>query len=108
MIPQRLTCFLILPWLSHQLLNVESTAPVELAAAVAEEIRVYLRENSAAGDTAEGIWRWWLTDLRHKVDVTMVEEVLKELVHQGEISMRVLASGTTLYFGLGRRNQGQP
>ncbi|MBS0168398.1 MAG: hypothetical protein JSR29_20120 [Nitrospira sp.] len=80
---------------------------MELATAVAEAIRVYLRENRSAGDTAEGIWRWWLTDLRNKVDVAMVETVLQQLVSQGEIGKRILASGATLYFGIGRKNQGQ-
>ena len=37
----------------------------------------------------------------------MVEEVLQKLASQGELGTRVLASGATLYFGLGVKNQTQ-
>lgn len=80
---------------------------MEFDAAIAEEIMAYLRANSSAGDTAEGIWRWWLTDLREKVDVVLVEEVLQKLAGQGQIGMRTLASGTTIYFGLGASMRGR-
>ena len=86
---------------------MESDATFELARAVAKEIMDHLRANISAADTSEGIWRWWLTDLREKVDVAMVEEILQKLASQGEIGTRVLASGATLYFGLGVKNQTQ-
>ena len=89
------------------LLNGECIFPMELATAVAEAIRVYLRENRSAGDTAEGIWRWWLTGLRNKVDVEMVEMALQELVSHGEIGKRILASGATFYYGLDQKSQSQ-
>lgn len=86
---------------------MESETPSELVAPVAEEIMAYLHENSAAGDTPQGIWRWWLTDRREKVDVAIVEQALERLVAQGRMGMRVLASGATLYFGLGANKQGE-
>ena len=81
---------------------------MELATAIAEEIVAYLRANSFAADTPEGIWRCWLSDVRERIDVVMVEEVLQKLAGRGEIGARVLPSGSTLYFGLGVKNQGQP
>ena len=79
---------------------MENEVPSELVAAVAEEIVAYVRENSAVGDSPQGIWRWWLTDRRDKVDLAIVEQALRMLVAQGRLGMRVLASGTTHYVGL--------
>ena len=86
---------------------MKSEAPSELVAAVAEEILTYLHENTTAGDTPHGIWQWWLSARRDTVDVTIVEQALERLVAQGRIGMRVLASGGTLYFGLGGNKRGE-
>lgn len=73
--------------------------------AVADEVMNYLRTHSAAGDTAAGIWRWWLTDLRGKVDVAMVEQALEDLAARGRIGRRMLASGAAFYFGTSPRSR---
>lgn len=67
--------------------------------AVADEVMRYLRAHGAAGDTAYGIWRWWLTDQREKVDVMIVEQALERLVAEGRIGRRMLVSGEAFYFG---------
>ena len=86
---------------------MENEAPSELVAAVADENMAYVQENSAAGDTPHGIWRWWLTERRETVDVAIVEQALERLVAQGQMGRRVLASGATLYFGLGATKLGE-
>lgn len=86
---------------------MQSEATSELVSGVADEIMTYLNENTSAGDTPRGIWQWWLTDLRDKVDVAIVEQALERLVAQGHMGMWVLASGATLYFGLGASKRGE-
>lgn len=76
-----------------------SDNPDVVVIAVAEEVLSYLRTHSAAGDTAYGIWRWWLTDQREKVDVMIVEQALERLVAEGRIGRRMLPPGAVFYFG---------
>lgn len=85
---------------------MKSEAHSELVAVVAEDILAYLLENSAAADTPHGISRWWIADGRAKVDVAIVEQALQMLVARGQIGIRMMASGTTLYFGLGASTRG--
>ena len=86
---------------------MNSNAPCDPVAAVAEEVMAYLRECSAAGDTAQGIWRWWLRDQRDRVDMAIVEQALERLVARRQIGRRVLVSGETFYFGLGESKRGE-
>lgn len=86
---------------------MDSEVPARLIDAVADEIMAYLRENSAAGDTPRGIWRWWLTEQREQVDVAIVEQALDRLVADGRMGRRVLASGVALYFGVAANERGE-
>lgn len=78
-----------------------------LVSRVADEIMAYLRKNTFAGDTARGIWQWWLTGSSTRVDLRTVEIALERLAALGAIGVRVLASGEPFYFGLGPQNRGQ-
>lgn len=86
---------------------MDNEAFYELVSAVADEIRSYLIENTAAGDTASGIRQWWLPEPHKQVDVAIVEQALERLVAQGLVTVRVLPSGANLYFGLGGKMRGE-
>lgn len=72
-----------------------------LVSAVAAEIRAHLDTSPSAGDTALGVWQWWLGSTRDRVDVTTVERALEQLVERGVMGSRDLASGQRFYFGFG-------
>ena len=63
----------------------------------AEMILGYLRQNPEAGDTLEGIARWWLGQARIDISMKQVEEALEELVHQGVVKPEILKCGNILY-----------
>jgi predicted N-acetyltransferase YhbS len=73
----------------------------DLISAVTVEIMRYLALNRSAGDTAMGVWQWWLSATRDKVTKQLVEAALERLAASGAIGVRVLASGERYYFGLG-------
>ena len=79
------------------------TEPRTLAARseLVEEISDYLAKRPNAGDTAAGIWRYWLTTTRDKSDVQSVEEALDSLVVAGKLCARLLAGGEQFYFAPG-------
>lgn len=57
----------------------------------------YLCENPKAGDTLEGITRWWLEMQRIEFSVNEVEDVLESLVRKSVIRKYKVKDGTTFY-----------
>ena len=57
----------------------------------------YLEKNPDAGDTAEGITRWWLEMERIDNAVEEVQAVLESLVRSGEIKMHNQSGGRIYY-----------
>ncbi len=57
----------------------------------------YLRKNPDAGDTLEGITRWWLNMERIDLSVKEVAQALESLVQQGMIRIRESKSGNIFY-----------
>ena len=63
-----------------------------------DEIMNYLRENPAAGDTAQGVLQWWLARPLHKTALTDVIAALENLVTEKRIEVRTLPSGELFYW----------
>lgn len=57
----------------------------------------YLCKNPDAGDTLEGITRWWLNMERIDLSVKEVAQALESLMEQGVITINKTRGGTTLY-----------
>jgi len=68
----------------------------------------YLRQNPGAGDTLEGIARWWLGQARIDISMEQVHEALEELIHQGVVKTEILKGGNILYKFCERNNRGLP
>ncbi len=67
-------------------INVSPLRPVNNSKeGVARMILDYLRKNPDAGDSLEGISRWWLN--REKIDVTVgeISEILETLIMEGKV-----------------------
>jgi len=62
-----------------------------------DEILQYLKAHPDAGDTAEGIAEWWLTEQGTDESEVLVEQALNHLVKQGLLERHVLVEGTILY-----------
>ncbi len=60
-------------------------------------ILTYLRRNPDAGDTLEGISRWWLE--YEKIDSTTeeVSVVLEKLIKEGKVKREVIKGDTPIY-----------
>ena len=57
----------------------------------------YLRKNPDAGDSLEGITRWWLEMERIEISVKEVIDVLEGLIQKGEIRTYKTKSGLTFF-----------
>jgi len=57
----------------------------------------YLQKNPKAGDTLEGIARWWLEFERIEVSVDKVQDALDSLLEEGKVRMRKARDGTIFY-----------
>jgi len=57
----------------------------------------YLRKNPDAGDTLEGITRWWLEQEKIEISVDRAVEALESLVQKGEIRVQKVKGGSTFY-----------
>ena len=57
----------------------------------------YLRKNPNAGDTVEGISRWWLEIERIDNTVDDVMKALESLIHEGSIKEHKSIGGVTFY-----------
>jgi Fe2+ or Zn2+ uptake regulation protein len=62
-----------------------------------DEILHYLQTHPDAGDTAEGIAEWWLTECDAGESKVLVEQALHLLVKQGLLERHIIAEGTVLY-----------
>ena len=60
-------------------------------------IMKYLRKNPDAGDTLEGITRWWLELERIELSVDEIAAILKSLTKKGLIKMHKTKGGTIFY-----------
>lgn len=58
----------------------------------------YLRKHKQAGDTLEGVARWWMMNQQVSDSLTEVQEALEQLNAQGVVAMRKGPDGRTLYF----------
>jgi len=57
----------------------------------------YLQKNPDAGDTLEGISKWWLEIERTEISVDEVAEVLESLVQRGLIRVHKVKNGTSIF-----------
>ena len=62
-----------------------------------DEILQYLKAHPDAGETAEGIAEWWLTEHDLNEAEILVEQALNHLVNQGLLERHVLVDGHILY-----------
>ena len=65
---------------------------------MAHEIMAYFRENPCAGDSVEGISRWWLMRERITESVNAVQQALEHLSSVGLVYERRMADGRKVYF----------
>lgn len=65
------------------------------------EVRTYILEHlntqPQAGDTLEGITRWWLVSQRINNSVIAVKEALSQLQAEGLITERKITGGKPVY-----------
>lgn len=64
---------------------------------ISRMILSYLQKNSCAGDTLEGITRWWLGIERIETSVNDVSDALKSLIRKGLIRVYKTKGGTSYY-----------
>lgn len=57
----------------------------------------YLQKYPEAGETFEGIMKWWLELERIELSVNEVADVLESLIQKGVIKMYKTAGGTIFY-----------
>ena len=58
----------------------------------------YLRKHKQAGDTLEGVTRWWMMNQKVNDSLTEVQEALEQLNAQGVVAVRKGPDGRSLYF----------
>ena len=68
----------------------------------------YLQMNPYAGDTLEGITKWWLELQRIEVSVNEIADVLESLKRKGLIRMYKNKDGTTFYKINKEKEQSEP
>ena len=64
---------------------------------ISERILSYLRRNPDAGDTLEGIVKWWIGFDNIELSMKDVADVLEILIQKKAINMYVIADGTAFY-----------
>ena len=64
---------------------------------ISRMILCYLQKNPCAGDTLEGITRWWLGIERVETSVDDVSDALKSLIRKGLIRMYKTKGDTSYY-----------
>ncbi len=57
----------------------------------------YLRKNPAAGDTLEGISKWWLEYERIDLAMEEVAVVLEKLIKEGKVKRQVINEDNPIY-----------
>lgn len=66
-------------------------------AKVREAILLYLRSNPNAVDSLEGVMDWWLPRAYKKVNEAKIEQILEQLIAEGQVTKTILVDGTILY-----------
>lgn len=61
-------------------------------------ISEYLHKHKQAGDTLEGVARWWMMNQQVNDSLTEVQQALQQLKAQGVVTARKGPDGRTLYF----------
>jgi hypothetical protein len=64
---------------------------------ISEMILNYLQRNPDAGDTLEGIVKWWMGFENIESSIEDVADVLETLIQKREIRMYDIVDGTTFY-----------
>jgi len=64
---------------------------------VSRMILDYIRRNPGAGDTLEGITRWWLETERVESSLGQVADALEGLMQKGVITAHKMQGGQVLY-----------
>ncbi|MCP4369602.1 MAG: hypothetical protein GY797_16045, partial [Deltaproteobacteria bacterium] len=64
---------------------------------IARMILNYLRKNPNAGDTLEGISKWWLDFEKIDIKVDEVSKVLEALIKEGKVKMQVIEGDNPVY-----------
>lgn len=70
---------------------------------ISRMIMNYLWKNPEAGDTLEGITRWWLGLERIELSVDEVAKALKRLVEKGIIRAHT-TRGSTIFYKINKEN----
>ena len=84
------------------------TQPHARLSKVAREILSYLERNPDAGDTLEGVARWWLLQQRIHTAVEEVQRGLDQLVKLGLVSRRkTTPHGPVLYTAGTEKSRGK-
>jgi hypothetical protein len=65
--------------------------------AIAAAILDYLRRFPNARDTVRGVREWWLPRALRDRPLAEVEQALARLVHGGQVVVRTVANGVSLY-----------
>jgi hypothetical protein len=65
--------------------------------AIEQDIRRYIAAHSGAGDSIEGIHRWWLSTHLAREPVARLRLAIERLVQEGVLVRRVLPDGRELY-----------
>jgi hypothetical protein len=64
---------------------------------VEASIMTYLRDHPQAGDTLDGVVRWWLPLQRFETARARIEATLEEMVTDGRLQRRTLPDGSFFY-----------
>jgi hypothetical protein len=64
----------------------------------------YIRANPGAGDTLEGIAKWWLETQRIESSVDEVADALESLVEQGTLRIRETEGGRIFFIASVKHN----
>jgi hypothetical protein len=74
---------------------------------VEESIIAYLSDHPRAGDTLDGVVRWWLPRQRFETARGRIETALERMVRDGRLLRRALPDGT-FFYGLSPRSTARP
>jgi len=67
---------------------------------IARMILNYLHKNPDAGDTLEGISKWWVYFVKIENTVEVISEVLEELIGRGLVKKVTICNGMSVYKAL--------
>ncbi len=69
---------------------------------IARMILGYLKKYPNAGDTLEGICRWWLNHEKIDVTVDVVSEILETLIKEGKVKRQIIDEENHIYMVCGK------